>query len=163
MTNITAASKYIPRSPRISINWNPPFQKSFYKIFMKFKFRGTYLGKFGSERGDFNWCKFWPYILGRYVFWCFDGICQEDVTFIQIGSGHTLNFSKLQSVFKKKKGNWAKMRAMWKIVFWWSWTSKVIYEYFGAKLFRIYCPFWCSFSNFETHLFKKMLSEKTHL
>ena len=56
-------------------------------------------------------------ILGRYVFWCFDGICQEDFTFIQIGSGHTLNFSKLQSVFKKKKGNWAKMRTLWKTIF----------------------------------------------
>ena len=26
LTNTTAASKYIPGRPRISINWNPPFQ-----------------------------------------------------------------------------------------------------------------------------------------
>ena len=25
LTNTTAASKYVPRRPRISINWNPPF------------------------------------------------------------------------------------------------------------------------------------------
>ena len=32
VTNTTAASKYIPRRPRISIHWNPPFQTSFHKI-----------------------------------------------------------------------------------------------------------------------------------
>ena len=32
MTNTTAASKYTPRRPRISINWNPPFQTSLHKI-----------------------------------------------------------------------------------------------------------------------------------
>ena len=32
MTNTTEASKYIPRRPRISINWNPPFQTSLHKI-----------------------------------------------------------------------------------------------------------------------------------
>ena len=30
VTNTTAASKYIPRRTRISINWNPPFQTSFH-------------------------------------------------------------------------------------------------------------------------------------
>ena len=28
--------------------------------------------------------------LARYVLWCYSGICQEDFTFIQIGSGHTV-------------------------------------------------------------------------
>ena len=32
MTNTTAASKYIPRRLRISVNWNPPFQTSLHKI-----------------------------------------------------------------------------------------------------------------------------------
>ena len=32
VTNTTAASKYIPRRPRISINWNPLFQTSLHKI-----------------------------------------------------------------------------------------------------------------------------------
>ena len=35
VTNTTAASKYIPRRPRISINWNPPFQTSLHKISKK--------------------------------------------------------------------------------------------------------------------------------
>ena len=30
--NTTAASKYIPRRPRISINWNPPFQTQIYLV-----------------------------------------------------------------------------------------------------------------------------------
>ena len=32
VTNITAATKYIPRRPRISINWNPPFQTQIYLV-----------------------------------------------------------------------------------------------------------------------------------
>ena len=100
--NTTAASKYIPRRPRIIINWNPPFQTSLHKNSKEFFFRLTkfffqeqkkffqgitfvqffryckakknfrairkflnflffwnLLSKFGSERGDFNWCWFW--------------------------------------------------------------------------------------------------------
>ena len=30
MTNTTAASKYIPRRPKISMNWNPTFQAFFF-------------------------------------------------------------------------------------------------------------------------------------
>ena len=41
MTNTTAASKYIPRRPRISINWNPPFQTSLHKISKEVFFRLT--------------------------------------------------------------------------------------------------------------------------
>ena len=33
VTNTTVASKYIPKRPRICINWNPPFQTSLLKIF----------------------------------------------------------------------------------------------------------------------------------
>ena len=32
MTNTTTASKYLPRRPRIIINWNPTFQTSLLKI-----------------------------------------------------------------------------------------------------------------------------------
>ena len=41
MTNTTAASKYIPRRPRISINWNPPFQTPLHKISKEVFFRLT--------------------------------------------------------------------------------------------------------------------------
>ena len=32
VTNTTAASKYIPKSPRICINQNPPFQTKIYLV-----------------------------------------------------------------------------------------------------------------------------------
>ena len=32
LTNTTAASKYMPRRPRIWINWNPPFQTQIYLV-----------------------------------------------------------------------------------------------------------------------------------
>ena len=35
MTNTNAASKYIPRRPRISINWNPPFRTYLWSKFSK--------------------------------------------------------------------------------------------------------------------------------
>ena len=41
VTNTTAASKYIPRRPRISINWNPTFQTSLHKISKEIFFRLT--------------------------------------------------------------------------------------------------------------------------
>ena len=53
LTSTTTASKYIPKRPRICINWNPPFQTSLHKIFKNcfllskscftmFTFRGTF-------------------------------------------------------------------------------------------------------------------------
>ena len=53
LTSTTTASKYIPKRPRICINWNPPFQTSLHKIFQNcfllskscltmFTFRGTF-------------------------------------------------------------------------------------------------------------------------
>ena len=41
VTNTTAASKYIPRRPRISITWNPTFQTSLHKISKVIFFRLT--------------------------------------------------------------------------------------------------------------------------
>ena len=40
-TSTTTASNYIPKRPRICINWNPPFQTSLHKIFKN----GFLLGK----------------------------------------------------------------------------------------------------------------------
>ena len=51
VTNTTAASKYIPRRPRISINWNPPFQTFFTLCFLK-KIKNQ---KF-SDRSEFFFC-----------------------------------------------------------------------------------------------------------
>ena len=97
--------------PRISINWNPPFQTSLHKIseevffrltiffsgtiffskkqllfsflcivrqkkilewsekFWKIIFFGNLLSKFGSERGDFNWCRFWASWVCTLMLW----------------------------------------------------------------------------------------------
>ena len=52
-TYTTTASKYIPKKPRVCINWNPPFHTSLHKIFKNcfllskscftmFTFRGTF-------------------------------------------------------------------------------------------------------------------------
>ena len=49
VTNTTAASKYIPSSPRISINWNPPFSTSLHKILKEF-FLEKQLFFFGNQK-----------------------------------------------------------------------------------------------------------------
>ena len=80
LTSTTTASKYIPMRPRICINWNPPFQISFHKIFKNyfllskscftmFTFRGSLLSKFWSERGDFNWCRLWASWVCTLMLW----------------------------------------------------------------------------------------------
>ena len=43
-----------------------------------------------SERRDFNWCRFWASWVHRYVLWCCGSRSQEEFTFLQIGSGHTV-------------------------------------------------------------------------
>ena len=48
-----------------------------------------------SERGDFNWYRFWP--LG-YVLWCCGSRNQDFSTFIQVGSGHTNCVEKVSYV-----------------------------------------------------------------
>ena len=70
VTNTPTASKYIPRRPKISINWNPPFQTSLHRILKNcFLWSKSYfelshlevilLSKFWSERGDFHRYRFW--------------------------------------------------------------------------------------------------------
>ena len=70
VTNTTAASKYIPRRPRISINWNPPFQTQIYLLnskkqknsknfeslrkFLKNYIFWNLLSKFGLWKGGFQ-------------------------------------------------------------------------------------------------------------
>ena len=98
---LTKASKYIPKRSRICINWNPPFQIQIYSVKLpqnvnivkqdlhnhnKNSFWKFY--EMRSERGDFNWYKFWAFC---YVLWCCGSRSQDFFTFIQIGSGHTVN------------------------------------------------------------------------
>ena len=58
VTNTTAASKYIPRRPRIIINWNPTFQTSLHKISKVIFFRLTIFfseTKKSFQRTTFIW------------------------------------------------------------------------------------------------------------
>ena len=111
MTNTTAASKYIPRRPRISINWNPPFQTSLHKIskvlffrLTKIFFRNIFCSvskqkkiRFGAIRKFLKNYIFWN-LLSKfgsergisidavsgppsYVLWCCGGICHQLPTF----------------------------------------------------------------------------------
>ena len=88
VTNTTTASKYIPKRPRICINWNPPFQTSLHKIFEHcflwsksyFTRRGILLSKFWSADSGFF----------RYVLWCCGSICHQPFAFIHVGFGHTV-------------------------------------------------------------------------
>ena len=117
VTNNTAASKYIPRRPRISINWNPPFQTFFTLCFLK-KIKNQKI----SDRSEIFFCFtihkklnkscyskknfFWNFMKWglkggisidadsgppRYVIWCCGSICYELLNFIQIGCGHTVH------------------------------------------------------------------------
>ena len=57
VTNTTAASKYIPRSSRICINWNPPFQTSLHKFFKNcFLWSKSYFTTL-TLRGTFSFTK----------------------------------------------------------------------------------------------------------
>ena len=57
VTNTTAASKYIPKRPKIFINWNPPFQNWLHNIFKNcFLWSKTYFTAF-TFRGTFT--KYW--------------------------------------------------------------------------------------------------------
>ena len=69
VTNTTTVSKYIPKRPRICINWNSPFQTKNYLVKVSLNMNimnKIYLIKNNiwksyesrSERGDFNWCIF---------------------------------------------------------------------------------------------------------
>ena len=94
LTSTTTASKYIPKRPRICINWNPSFQTSLHKIFKNcyllsklcftmFTFRGSWVWKGVISIDAFSG----P--LG-YVFWCCGSKSHDFFTFIQIGSGYTV-------------------------------------------------------------------------
>ena len=94
-TNTTAASKYPPMRPRISINWYPPFRPHFIKlsktVFYEVNLTSQHShlevllqSKFWSERGDTD---SWPLM---YVLWCCGSICHQLFNSIQIGCGHTV-------------------------------------------------------------------------
>ena len=102
LTSTTTASNYIPKSLGICINWNPPergFQTQIYLVkvplnvnivekiyFIRNSFWKFY--KVRSERGDFNWCRFWA---------SYGSICHQLFTFIQIGSGHAVDGRRFQT------------------------------------------------------------------
>ena len=63
-TSTTTSSKYIPKRPRIWINWSPPFHTSLHKIvkncfllskscFTMFTFRGTFTKRIWIWKGEF--------------------------------------------------------------------------------------------------------------
>ena len=77
VTNTSTASKYIPKRPRICINWNPTFRPHILNFSKSVSYEVNItsqhshlevllLRKFGSEMGDFNWCRFWT----QEVLWC---------------------------------------------------------------------------------------------
>ena len=82
LTSTTTATKYIPKRPRICINWNPSFQTSLHKIFKNY----FSLSKSCSHLEVFLLSK-WP--LG-YVLCCCGNRSQDFFNFIQIGSSHTV-------------------------------------------------------------------------
>ena len=65
LTSTTTSSKYIARRPRICINWNPSFQTQIYLI--KNSFWKIY--EVRSERGDFNWFRFWASWVCTLMLW----------------------------------------------------------------------------------------------
>ena len=82
--NTTAALKYMPRRPRISINWNPPSQTSLHKISEEVFFRLTnfffrnkkslskkqlLLSFLCIEKQKKNWSD--PKIFEKFYFWKF--------------------------------------------------------------------------------------------
>ena len=80
LTNTTAESKYIPRKPRISINWNHFFHTSIHKFFKTVFYKVNLvsqcshlkvllLSKFGSEMGDFKWYRFWASLVCNLMLW----------------------------------------------------------------------------------------------
>ena len=86
MTNTVAASKYIPRRPRISINWNPPFQTQIYLVSSKKNFFWNFM-KWGLKGGISIEADSGP---PRYVLWCCGGICHQLPNFFKIGCCHTV-------------------------------------------------------------------------
>ena len=97
----TTASKYTTRKPRVCIIWNLFFQTKIYlvnvplnvcvvkKDLLHKKTVFENFMKWGLKGAISNDADSGP---PRYVLWCCGGICQEDFTFIQIGSGHTVGF-----------------------------------------------------------------------
>ena len=99
LTSTTTASKYIPKRPRICINWNTAFKiqiylvnckstskckhcettlkKTVFENFMKWGLKGG--SQLIQTRGSLG-----------YVLWCCSSSSQDFFTFIQIGSGHTV-------------------------------------------------------------------------
>ena len=100
LISTTSASKYIPKRPRICINWNAPFQTQIYLVKVPLNVNIVKQDLLHKKKFLKNlWSEVWKGgILNdadsgppRYVLWCCNGICQDFFTFIQIGSGHTVD------------------------------------------------------------------------
>ena len=91
LTSTTTASKYIPKRPRICINWNSPFQTQIYLVKVSLNVniveQDLLNKKLRSERGISINADSGPL---RYLLWCCGSRSQEECTFIQIGSSHTV-------------------------------------------------------------------------
>ena len=86
-----------PGSVSIGISLHKIFKNCF--LLSKFCFKMftlievLLLSKFGSERGDFDWCKFWASWVCALMLWCCDSRSQDLFYFIRIGSGHPVIWS----------------------------------------------------------------------
>ena len=88
----------VPESASIEI---PPFRSHFIKlsktVFYEVNLvsqcshlKVLLLSKFGSERGDFNWCRVWSSYVSTLMLWWY----LSPTTLIQIGSGHIVKQTK---------------------------------------------------------------------
>ena len=110
VTNTTAASNYIPKRPRICINWNPPFRPHFIKFSNPVSYISyevnlasqcshlevLYYANLGLKGGISIYADSGSLM---YVLWCCGSICHQPFTFIQIGFGHTVHQSNCFSRF----------------------------------------------------------------
>ena len=77
VTNTTAASTYIPKTPRICIIWNPPFQTQIYLV--KVPLNVNIVKQDSLHKKDF-----WKFYEVK------SDICHQVFNFIQIDPGHTV-------------------------------------------------------------------------
>ena len=82
--------QYIPKRPRIGINWNPPLQTQIYLV--KLPLTDNIVKQDLLNRKQL-FKKFSVYADSgplSHVLWCCGSRSQEEFTFIQIGSSHTV-------------------------------------------------------------------------
>ena len=95
LTSTTTASKYIPKRPRICINWNPPFQTQIYLVKVPLNVnivKQDLLNKKTVFENFMKWCLKGGISIDTDSgpLWCCGSRSQDFFTFIQIGSWHTV-------------------------------------------------------------------------